>query len=155
MTIRYWYYAIGGDQAAETFTRDYRTGDSFKVRSPEITGFTVDRSWVEGVMKNSDLEFDVIYHDQEYKLVIYYVDTHGNEVATHYEDILKPGEHYNVISPDVPGMVPNKKIVDGDMPARNVTITVVYTRPGEFIVIDDYGVALGIPVDLNIGECYE
>ena len=42
------------------------------------------------------------------------------------------------------------------MPAYDVTVTVIYKKSGNYIIIEDYDMPLGLGnVNLNAGECFE
>ena len=64
------------------------------------------------------------------------------------------GEAYSIGSPVIEGYFANRLVVSGVMPNRDVTVTVLYFKPGE--VIEDYQTALGLGnVYSNLGECLE
>ena len=120
-----------------------------------MPGYTADILVVAGTMGHDDIHVIVTYHPNTYNLTIRYVDSKGNEVHENYHAQVKYNEVYDVLSPKVGNMVPNIKRVTGNMPAHDVFVTVIYTLPAEFIIIDDFGIPLGISTGLNVGESYE
>ena len=154
VTVRYWYESVDGETAAPTVVNLYYTGETFNVISPRIGGWTADQETVSGTVETGDLVFDVIYTRNPYQLTIRYVDIRGREVAPTYQDTLFSGEHYEVNSPAVSGLTPDKRVVKGDMPASDLQITVVYVGGG--ITIVDYDTPLGLGIGcVNMGECYD
>ena len=111
----------------------------------------------------------------DYTLTINYVYEGGGTAAPTVTQTLKFGQNYSVTSPTIAGYTANLGVVAGTMPARNVTITVIYTQnpapapadpgiPGfpfpvlnpAGVIIDDYDTPLGLGnVSLNAGDRYE
>ena len=92
-----------------------------------------------------------------YKLTIEYVYQDGREAAeTYTEEKLSAGDKYSVKSPTIPGYHPSIKIVQGTMPKRDVTVTVIYLPNQEIIPIEDFETPLGLGLGgLNAGETIE
>lgn len=156
VTVRYWYEYVGGKKAAKTFKQQYETGEAFNVTSPVVAGYQPDIKVVQGVMEEEDLVFDVIYTANDYTLTIYYIYANGTTAAPTYTEVLHAGDRYDVDSPEITGYQPSLKKVKGVMPARDVTVTVIYTTKGRYTIIEDYQTPLGIGnVNLNAGECFE
>lgn len=65
------------------------------------------------------------YVANDYNLTINYYK--GNELHSTHTETIKYGNEYNITSPTISGYVPDKTIVEGTMPARDVTIDVNYT----------------------------
>ena len=153
LTIRYWYDSVGGDAAAATFNRSYYYGESYNVASPAITGHSVDRSRISGVI-TGDAEYDVVYTPINYRLTINYVYEDGTTAARSYRGILNYDIYYSIGSPALEGYVASTMRVSGRMPARDTTYTVIYVP--ETTIIDEYGVPLNIgSVVMNVGDCFE
>ena len=50
----------------------------------------------------------------------------------------------------------SRTVISGTMPGRNMVYTVIYVPDTVDIVIDEYGVPLGIGnVEMNVGDCFE
>ena len=160
LTVYYWYGAIGGAVAADTFTNLYNVGAAYNVASPVIPGYTVSSERETGTMGNADITLNVIYTVNEYTLTINYIFQNGAEAAPTYQEVLDYNEAYNVVSPVIDGYTASTAVYNGNMPARNVTYTVIYlpdilTPPGE-TVIEDYDTPLGLDVSsLSVGDMYE
>ena len=148
---------VGGKTAAPDFTNLYVTGEGYYIPSPRVPGYTADISVVQGVMEEADVVYDVIYTANVYTLTIHYVYEDGRTAAPDYIEVLHAGDMYDVASPVISGYQPNKKVVAGEMPARDVTFTVIYKALGDdYTIIDDYGNPLGLGnVNLNAGDCFE
>lgn len=65
------------------------------------------------------------YVANDYNLTINYYK--GSELHSTRTETIKYGNEYNITSPTISGYVPDKTIVEGTMPARDVTIDVNYT----------------------------
>ncbi|MBE5804317.1 MAG: hypothetical protein E7316_07380, partial [Clostridiales bacterium] len=156
VTVRYWYDQVDGKPAADTFTKQYASGDRYNVVSPKIPGYTVDISKVKGVVEDADVVYDVIYTANEHKLTIQYIYQDGTPAAPDYTDSLVFGDEYSVDSPEIEGYRPNKAVVNGKMPPHDIKVTVIYMKTGNYTFIDDYETPLGLGnVNLNAGECFE
>jgi uncharacterized repeat protein (TIGR01451 family) len=92
-----------------------------------------------------------------YTLTIEYVYQDGRVAAqTYTKEKLSAGDAYDVTSPVITGFHVSQKIVQGTMPARNVTITVIYVPNADVITIDDFMTPLGLGLGgLNNGETIE
>ena len=156
VTVRYWIEEVNGKKAAPNFSNKYHTGDTYHVTSPRVPGYTPDVQVVKGVVGNGDVVIDVIYTADDYKLTINYIYENGEEAAPKHEETLKVGDKYEVTSPSISGYRPSTKVVKGTMPGRDLTITVIYKKPGNYITIEDYNDPLGLGnVNLNAGDCFE
>ena len=147
--------------AADDFTKTYKNGDTYDVASPTITGYTASEARVSGTI-TKDTELWVRYTRTPYTLTIRYRYANGTTAARTVTRTLYYGDLYNVLSPTIAGYTANRLRVRGNMPARNVTVTVIYTGNGggtpeeELILIDDYATALGLGgLTLNSGDCIE
>ena len=87
-----------------------------------FTGWSADFSNVTG-----DMTVYALYQINTYTLTINYVDEGGNEVAPTYTAEIEFEDPYEVVSPTVEGYTTETTVVQGYMPANNVTVTVVYT----------------------------
>ena len=137
---------------------------SYIVKAKDVKrGTVVNVATVEGTSPDPDNP-DVKDRDEEpnptvgyYKLTIEYVYQDGTEAAeTYTEEELSAGDNYNVKSPTIPGYHPSIKIVQGTMPKRDVTITVIYVPNQDIITIDDFITPLGLGLGgINAGETIE
>ena len=156
VSVRYWIEEVNGKKAAPDFTNKYHTGDTYHVTSPRVPGYTPDVQVVKGVVGNGDVVIDVIYTADDYKLTINYIYENGEQAAPKHEETLKIGDKYEVTSPSISGYWPSTKVVKGKMPARDLTVTVIYKQNGNYITINDYNDPLGLGnVNLNAGDCFE
>jgi uncharacterized repeat protein (TIGR01451 family) len=152
LTVR---YLLNGDEIFPAFTALYIYGDEYNVFSPELEGYSRNPERVTGIIV-TDTVIDVIYTPNTYLLTILYRYENGTEAAPTAADVIMAGETYYQASPHIPGYRANPAIVTGVMPARNVTITVIYTPDRGTIPIDDYDTPLGLGnVGINVGDCYE
>ena len=156
VTVRYWIEEVNGKKAAPNFSNKYHTGDNYHVTSPRVPGYTPDVQVVKGVVGENDVVIDVIYTADDYDLTINYIYENGEEAAPKHQETLKVGDKYEVASPEINGYWPSTKVVKGTMPGRDLTITVIYKKPGNYITIEDYNDPLGLGnVNLNAGDCFE
>jgi uncharacterized repeat protein (TIGR01451 family) len=152
LTVR---YLLNGEEIFPSFTAVYDYGAEYNVFSPELEGYTRSLERAIGVI-TADTVIDVIYTPNTYLLTILYRYENGTEAAPTAAEMVMAGETYYQASPIIPGYRANQPIVTGIMPARNVTITVIYTPDRGTIEIDDYDTPLGLGnVGINVGDCYE
>ena len=155
LTINYWYDAIGGAVAANTVTRTLFYGEAYDFLSPVLEGCTADITRVAGLMEG-DVEYNVVYTREAFDLTINYVFRGGAMAAPSYNATLLFGEAFNQDSPVLAGFVASQRNISGTMAGRNMVYTVIYV-PGETtVIINEYGVPLGIGnVEMNVGDCFE
>lgn len=90
-----------------------------------------------------------------YRLTVYYRYMDGKQAAVTFEGRFRKGFKYGVVSPTIPGYKMTRKLVSGEMPARDLSFVVWYYRD-DYEVLEDYDTPLGLGnVVINIGDCYE
>ena len=166
VTIRYWYDAVGGTQAAADYNGDYANGSTFNVPSPVIAGWTAAPLNVSGTSTEPLQEYDVVYTQNDYTLTVHYVYAGGGTARPDHVETLNAGDPYNVASPRITGYRYSSAYARGTMPAYDHEVTIVYRAlaadetdepddPG-FETIDLYDTPLGIgAVATNVGDCFE
>ncbi len=157
LTIRYWIDEVGGEQAFETFTRDYYYGERYNVVSPAMDGYRADHEVVSGRIEG-DLEVDVVYTAILWRLNIRYRRVgDGKTLAPMYTNgSVIIGDAYEVESPVIPGYTADRPVVKGEMHGRNMSFTVWYTPEQTEVVIVDEKTPFGLGnVVMNAGDCFE
>ena len=155
LTVRYWYDRVGGMEASATVMRSYFYGQSYNVVSPGIRGYSANRARVTGVM-TGDITEDVVFRRNDYTITVNYVYQDGTIAAPAYYGTLGYDDAYFIQSPALTGYTPNMRAVAGSMEGRNLVFTVIYVPDNVTVVIDEYGVPLGIgAVEMNVGDCFE
>ena len=127
--IIYYEYDDGG--TAATTYRDLNAvyGKTYHIDSPVIDGYEPDMPYIEFIYTDVKA-FTVKYHkveQDEYELIINYLDEDGNVLADQYKESLPNGEEYNIESPYIYGYTPDINNVSGTL-TENKTIDVVYTK---------------------------
>ena len=90
------------------------------------------------------------------RMRITYRYTDGREAAPPVEQMLNPGDPYDVVSPVIPGYTATLVRVQGVMPNHDVDYVVLYLPGDGLHILDDYETPLGLGnVFINIGECIE
>ncbi len=154
LIIRYWIGSKNGE-LINTINRVEKAGTAYDVATPPIEGYTADTERVKGVL-DKDMEYDVVYTAEDYTLTILYVYQDGTEAAETYTEVLHFGDEYSVESPVIQTYFANKQKVEGVMPARDVTVTVIYAKYPVIITIDDFETPLGLGLgSINVGETIE
>ncbi|MDD6050318.1 MAG: Cna B-type domain-containing protein, partial [Clostridiales bacterium] len=155
LTIRYWYDSIDGETAAPTVSRTYRYGESYNVATPAQAGYTADTERVTGVM-SEDVEYDVIYARNSYNLTVNYVFQDGTVASPSRVRAVDYGNYYELATPALQGYTASQRVVQGMMPAHNLEVTVIYVPVTVNVIINEYGVPLGIGnIEMNVGDCFE
>ena len=139
---------------------------------PAVNGYTADNPETDGTETvltnrftpqpppaNPDTNPDGGEETAIYTLTIFYEDTEGNQLALPVTGEYTAGEAYNVPSPVIDGYITLEPVVKGEMPARDLTHTVLYLKslPGQTLVdIGEYETPLGLgDVYVNVGEAFE
>lgn len=155
LTVRYWYERVGGLEASATVMRSYFYGQSYNVVTPGLRGYSANRTRVTGVM-TGDITEDVVFTRNVYTITVNYVYQDGTNAAPDYNGTLAYEDPYFIQSPALAGYTPNVRVVAGNMGDRNLVFTVIYVADNVPVVIDEYGVPLGIgSVEMNVGDCFE
>ena len=144
-------YLIEGGDLIYTITETHEYGYAYSFTSPEVEGYETDTLVVEGVL-TEDTVVDVIYRARLFTLTIHYRYEDGAVAARTYTAEVAYGTQYNVASPVIAGYTASILRVTGTMPARDVTVTVIYTADIQVIVLEGTGVG---PAGLNVGESIE
>ncbi len=96
----------------------------------EYTGFTFDETLGKlsgNIEADGSLVLEVYYTRNSYNVTVTYKMSDGTEAPEKYVTVLKYGETYSVESPDVLGYTPDRALVEGTVPANDVSEEVVYT----------------------------
>jgi hypothetical protein len=151
LTIRYWM----DGRVISTVRRNGANGTAFDVATPPIEGYTPDRERVTGTL-TANAEFDVVYTVNEYTLTIRYVYPNGEPATDPFVGGFLFGEDYSIPVPVIPGLYTANRVVTGTMPARDVTVTVIFAEAENLIHIDDFETPLGLGLgSINAGETIE
>ena len=94
-----------------------------------------------------------------YNLTIHYVYADDSEAAADYTATLDYGATYSVASPEITGYTANQTMVEGTMPAEDVTVTVTYNVNSynltiHYVYADDSEAAADYTATLEYGEPY-
>lgn len=100
-------------------------GFFFNIASPVIEGYAPDTLRLTGFLEE-DLDWTVLYHLQTYSLTVHYRLLDGRPAAPDYHSQETFGSEYLVRSPYVAGYKAVKNEVSGEMPGRDVELTVFY-----------------------------
>ncbi len=96
----------------------------------DFTGFTHDNTLgtLSGNIKaDGSLVLEAYYVRNQYTVTVTYTMSDGTQAPEKYVTVLKYGDSYSVISPDVLGYTPDRALVEGTVPANDVNEEVVYT----------------------------
>ena len=152
LTIRYW---LGG-RVISTLKRTRPAGTAYNVVTPTREGYVADIARVKGIL-TEDKEYDVVYTQLDYTLTINYLYQDGTVAAAAHTETLHYRDAYSVASPVIAGYHTADRTVSGVMPARDVTVTVIYVADAtNLITIEDLETPLGLGLgSLNAGETIE
>jgi len=105
------------------------TDTTAKAKIETFAGFTFspEKSTTEGTIKaDGSLVLNLYYVRNEYDLSITYKMSDGTTPPDEYLTSLYYGEEYSVESPVIPGYTADKTVVEGEMPADDVSVIVTY-----------------------------
>ncbi|MGN1310850.1 MAG: hypothetical protein ACI4VP_03995, partial [Clostridia bacterium] len=114
---------------AEYATKVTVTEEQIKDNCP--TGYKLDEENSElstTITENVNGNVVEVYYVKDYfDLKIEYVYEDGTPAADPYEESVEYEGEYSVESPEIEGYTPSIEVVEGTMPANDVTVTVTYT----------------------------
>ena len=132
-------YKVNGNPVGNVETYDF--GTNVTVRDKHVSdGSTVsewttaDAVFVGGTpvtfkMPAKDVVINATTSTNSYHLSIYYVNGEtGNPIAETHTESLAFNSTYSVTSPVIAGYTADLTVAEGKMPAKDVTVTVTYTR---------------------------
>lgn len=102
-------------------------GFDYNIASPIVEGYTPDSQRLTGTL-SEDLDRTVFYHLQDYSLTVHFRLLDGRPAARDYQTVETFGNEYTVPLPYVPGYKPVRQEVKGEMPGRDVELTVFYVN---------------------------
>jgi hypothetical protein len=151
LTIQYWM----DGKVTSTVRRTAASGTAYDVVTPPVEGYTPDLERVSGTL-TANTEYDVVYTVNEYTLTIRYVYPNGEPATDPFVGGFLFGEDYSIPAPVIPGFYTANRVVTGTMPARDVTVTVIFAEAENLIHIDDFETPLGLGLgSINAGETIE
>ena len=149
------YITADGTVVAPQYTATLPYASAYDVASPEVEGYTTTQTAVAGIL-TEDTVVDVLYTANEYTLTILYRYMDGTAAAATVTRKVAFGARYDVASPVINGYRANRLRVTGTMPARDLTVTVLYAANNTPIVIDESETPLGLgAMSINVGETIE
>ena len=172
LTVR--YIGENGQMISDPFYRSYEYGDPYTVSSPMISGYVPDLQVVSGKI-TEDMVIDVHYVQESHTITIIYRDLDGQVIYETTTTTAVAGDEYRINAPAIPGYVSLQQVISGEMPSRDMQITLFYAKENETetetipvvsspaaqlpdgsVLIEDYGLPLGLgSIGLNQGICVE
>lgn len=125
-------YTVGNASGTKTVTNgkiiieDIPYNTEYSVLSPEITGYTAQRTNVSGKMDAQGKTIDVAYDVNSYLLTVNYSYSSGLPIKT-YSETVAFGSSYSISSDTVAGYTPSIAALSGTMGAGDKTFEVIYT----------------------------
>ncbi len=121
---------------------------------PTVNGYVQTSAVVEGDTTTLTNTITSIEDATEHTLTIRYRFLGGGEAAPTYQEHYMTGEHYNILSPEIPGYKASIIRVFGRMPGQDLEYTVIYVP--DDVIIEEPETPLGLgQVFINIGDCLE
>ncbi|MBR2780808.1 MAG: MucBP domain-containing protein, partial [Eubacteriaceae bacterium] len=94
-TLTVEYVFKDGTTAAPTYTQQVPYSEQYSVNSPEVTGYSPDRTVVTGTMPAEDHKETVVYTANDYQLTVHYVyENGGGTAAPDHTETIKYGAEY-------------------------------------------------------------
>ena len=124
LTIQYWNDTT---QAFDSYEAVYESGQKYNVVSPTMTGYSVSKSVVSGVIK-SDTVINVKYKPKTYQVTIEYRFPDGTSAASSHTESVKTGGTFSVTSPQIQGYTADQATISGTVSGRNLSYVVYYSE---------------------------
>lgn len=117
--------------APEPYSEKMLEGLSYNIPSPELYGLAPDKEFVTGTMGKEDQTVTVTYGTAHTLTVNYQLAPNvelpaGRSLPSACVMQVLEGGAYNVVTPKIPGLVPDKSVVIGTMGAKDKSETVTY-----------------------------
>lgn len=136
------YIHTNGQEAAPAYSAELEEGESYSIPSPAVEGYAPDRLTVAGTMGAADVLETVIYNPDAKPpeeidppdpgtagtVTVRYLFEDGSTAAPTNSQTLGPGQMFQILSPDVPGYTPSRKIIFGYTGAAELVFDVTYTQ---------------------------
>lgn len=90
------------------------------------------------VAADGSLVLKLYFKLNQFQLTINYVYADGTTAATSHSETLTVGKDYSVTSPTINGYTADTPVVSGTMPAKNVEVTVTYTKRSDLSYTVNY-----------------
>ena len=157
-TVTVNYVTPEGVEAPASYVGDFRYGQDFEIKSPEVDGYIASSPFFSGKMDKEDIEATITYTQGNSITVNYkYAD---DSIA--YESVTKTfayGTEYSIASPEIEGYTPSLSVVEGIIGEADITVDVIY-EPNKHTVTVFYvyadGTAAAAPyvAALDFGSVY-
>lgn len=136
------YIHTNGQEAAPAYSVDLQEGESYSIPSPAVEGYAPDRLTVAGTMGAADVLETVIYNPDAKPpeeidppdpgtagtVTVHYHYEDGSTAAPTKTQTLGPGQMFQILSPEVPGYTPSRKIIFGYTGSKELVYDVTYTQ---------------------------
>lgn len=137
-TVEYYIDGVKDDSLTVTAQAEYGAVIStYPDKCPE--NYRLDRAeplpLTIGVNENV---ISVYYVKNVFTLTIHYLYAGGGKAAEDHVESLMQGAAYSVTSPTIPGYTVDMATVSGEMPAKDVTVTVTYTKRSDLSYTVNY-----------------
>ncbi len=155
LRIRYLYDQTN-TEAFPTKEFTFNLGEDYRVVSPKLEGYEPDIRTVKGLLAE-DTEITVRYKTVMYPLTVYYMFLDGRQAAATYENLMVPGEEYEIVSPEIEGYKASVLSISGTKLGWDEKHTVIYLpEDTQLVEIDEYGTPFGTgQVNAQKGICIE
>ena len=149
------------------------------IEKDDLVGELIDlqpgRSGISLLKITEDMVIDVHYVQESHTITIIYRDLDGQVIYETTTTTAVAGDEYRINAPAIPGYVSLQQVITGEMPSRDMQITLFYAKENETetetipvvsspaaqlpdgsVLIEDYGIPLGLgSIGLNQGICVE
>lgn len=133
------YIHTNGQEAASAYSAELEEGENYSIPSPAVEGYAPDRLTVDGTMGTEDVLETVIYNPDAPEVdppdpgtagtvTVRYLYADGSTAAPTKTQMLGVGQMFQILSPDVPGYMPSRKIIFGYTGAAELVFDVTYTQ---------------------------
>lgn len=129
-TVEYYIDNVKNDSMTVTGNADFGSViNSYTDKCP--TGYALEKTenlpLTIGVNESENV-IKVFYKKNVFNLTIHYVYAEGGTAAEDHTDSVTFNDTYSVTSPTINGYTADTPVVSGTMPAKNVEVTVTYTK---------------------------
>ena len=126
-------------------------GTEYRIESPAIADLKAEQDVVAGTIGSADEAYTVAYNEIRYVITVRYEVPAGYQAPGRKIETGKAGTKYNIKSPEVAGLVPDKDEVKGTIGGADETFTVTY-YPSTYTVKVNYTVPEGYAAPSSVSK---
>ena len=130
------YIVPAGYTAPKSVHKTGSPGTEYSFKTPTLANLTPDKDKVEGEIGSKDETIEVTYYADEYTVTAHYIVPQGFTAPPDGKAVGVPKAGYEIPSPTIKGLTPDKDKVTGSFGTADETINVTYTAESHTVTVN-------------------